>query len=59
MGRPLVRLPDAPMDSPDFLAAWAAAMKASTGHEPRPGKGGQRIRQAGAWGLRLGGGRKA
>lgn len=38
-GKPLVRLPDMPMDSPDFLAAWAAAMKASTGHEPRPGKG--------------------
>ena len=38
-GKPLVRLPDSPMDSPDFLAAWAAAMKASTGHEPRPGKG--------------------
>jgi hypothetical protein len=47
------------MDSPDFLAAWAAAMKASTGHEPRPGKGSQRVRQAGAGGLRLGGGRKA
>lgn len=38
-GKPLVRLPDAPMDSPEFLSAWAAAMKASTGHEPRPGKG--------------------
>lgn len=38
-GQKLIRLPDAPMDSPDFLAAWAAAMKRAKGVAPRPGKG--------------------
>jgi hypothetical protein len=38
-GQKLIRLPDAPMDSPDFLAAYAAAMKRATGVTPRPGKG--------------------
>lgn len=38
-GKPLVRLPDAPMDSPDFLAAWSAAMKQAKGVDPRPVSG--------------------
>lgn len=38
-GQKLIRLPDAPMDSPDFLDAYAAAMKRATGVTPRPGKG--------------------
>lgn len=38
-GQKLVPLPDAPVDSPDFLAAWAAAMKAAKGYTPRPGAG--------------------
>lgn len=35
-GRPLVPLPDLPTDHPDFLAAWAAAMKAAKGRSARP-----------------------
>lgn len=38
-GQKLVPLPDAPMDSPEFLAAWAAAMKKAKGIAPRPGTG--------------------
>lgn len=38
-GHKLIPLPDAPMDSPDFLAAWAAAMKRAKGAEPRPTTG--------------------
>ncbi len=38
-GHKLIPLPDLPMDSPDFIAAWAAAMKQTTGHAPRPGTG--------------------
>ena len=38
-GQKLIRLPDAPMDSPEFLAAYAEAMKRATGVTPRPGKG--------------------
>jgi integrase/recombinase XerD len=35
-GHKLIPLPDAPMDSPDFLAAWSAAMKQAKGFDPRP-----------------------
>lgn len=35
-GQKLIPLPDAPMDSPDFLAAWSAAMKRAKGVDPRP-----------------------
>lgn len=38
-GQKLIRLPDAPLDSPKFLLAYANAMKAATGVEPRPGQG--------------------
>lgn len=38
-GQALVPLPDLPMDHPDFLAAWAAGMKAAKGTAPRPGPG--------------------
>jgi integrase/recombinase XerD len=38
-GQKLVALPAAPLDSPDFLSAWAAAMKQTKGHAPRPGTG--------------------
>jgi integrase/recombinase XerD len=39
-GHKLIPLPDAPMDSPDFLAAWSAAMKHAKGVETRTGTGG-------------------
>ncbi len=38
-GQKLIRLPDAPMDSPDFLMAYAQAMKQATGVTPQPGQG--------------------
>ena len=38
-GHKLIPLPDAPMDSPEFLSAWAAAMKKAKGVTPRPGVG--------------------
>lgn len=38
-GQKLIPLPDAPIDSPDFIAAWAAAMKQAKGFTPRPGTG--------------------
>ncbi len=38
-GQKLIRLPDAPLDSPDFRAAYAAAMKRLTGMTQRPGQG--------------------
>lgn len=38
-GHKLVPLPDLPTDHPDFLAAWAAAMKAVKGRTARPGPG--------------------
>ena len=38
-GHKLIPLPDAPMDSPEFLSAWSAAMKKAKGVTPRPGVG--------------------
>jgi integrase/recombinase XerD len=38
-GQKLIPLPSLPMDSPDFLAAYAAAMKQAKGVSPRPGAG--------------------
>lgn len=38
-GQKLVPLPDGPMDGPDFLAAWSAAMLRAKGAEPRPAVG--------------------
>lgn len=38
-GHKLVRLPDLPTDHPDFLAAWADAMRAARGRATRPGPG--------------------
>lgn len=38
-GHKLIPLPDEPMDSPEFLSAWVAAMKQAKGVTPRPGVG--------------------
>ena len=38
-GQKLVPLPDLPLDHPDFLAAWSAAMKAAKGRPARPAPG--------------------
>jgi integrase/recombinase XerD len=38
-GQKLIPLPNAPMDSPTFLAAWAAAMKKAKGVDTAPGPG--------------------